>query len=134
MDHDALDVAQVGKRYLLARDEDGWAVWDKDDEDPIARFSDDDAGYQRAADIYWSLERTTVPWLNVLRWVAFVAGAIWILSNAYFSYEIMQATQTQGSFDSFTWVEAAQRASYPVFLVAVAAYVILWLRDNGSPR
>ena len=47
-------------RFVIVRDDDGYGVWRLDelgDGDPIERFADTDAGYQRAADTWRALTR-----------------------------------------------------------------------------
>jgi hypothetical protein len=128
--NDDLDIDQEGRRFVLARDAGGWGVWDKEDADePFARFANDDDGYGQAVDLYWSLERRGVPWLDVLRWVALVSGAVWVLSTAYFNILVLNiASDFQG--DPFNWAHAVGGIAYPVFLVSSVAFLMLWLRDH----
>ncbi len=129
--NDDLDIDQEGRRFVLARDAEGWGVWDKEDADePFARFTDDDDGYGQAVDLYWSLERRRVPWLDVLRWVALVSGAVWVVSTAYFNILVLNiADDFQG--DPFNWAHAIGGIAYPVFLVSSVAFLMLWLRDHA---
>lgn len=74
--------------FVVIRDEEGYGVWrlaDLGEGEPIQRFTDDDPGYELAADMWHALtiedRRRRSPWLTVLKWTVIASGILWAGAN-----------------------------------------------------
>lgn len=76
------------------------------------------------------------PLREVLLWTILVAGAIWVVLNAIVQIRFVWFTGRFASIPSsvFIWAQAVAGIAYPVFLVALGSYVVLWLalREESS--
>jgi hypothetical protein len=132
-------------RFVVVRDEDGYGVWrleDLGEGNPIERFTDDDAGYQLAADMWHALtredRRRRNPWLSLLKWTVIVSGILWasanIISTSIFylnQFEMFRGGSRDLSLSGFYQVmEVVSTVGYSFIVSATAIYLVLWLEGR----
>ena len=132
---DERDVVEQSRAYELALTEAGWGVWERGraSGEPLVLYAPTDDGLDLAEAYFARANRADRirrgPWLDVMRWAALVAGAVWILVTAF--YLVQLALERSGSgYNSFIWAQALSGIAYPIFAVTFGAYVILWLRSR----
>jgi hypothetical protein len=146
------DVFDANARFAVIRDEEGYGVWRLDDleeGEPIERFSDDDEGYERAAERWRELtmadRRDRDRWLPRIKWVVLVSAVVWALSGALSGALFFEVSVNfdQGDLfqELFKWAQLANSVAQPLTVGGFAAYVILWLeirrrheRSVSGPR
>ena len=136
---DDRDVVDQSRAYLLALTEAGWGVWERGgtSDQPLVLYAPNDDGLSRAEDYFARANRADRirrgPLLDVLRWIAFVAGLAWILGTAFYQVRFTLVTtqfRSQNEYEAFSWVAVLSVIAEPIFIVAFGAYVILWLRSR----
>lgn len=136
------EIVDESRHYVLAMTESGWSVWDRESssEEPLARFPLSDEGFDLASDYFAKANRTARGrphlGLGALRWIALVAGGVWVVSTAVVQVWFYLLNDPFAGFDGSSsvlrWAQALSTMAYPVFLVAVGAYVLLWLRGHAD--
>src|SRR4051812_29193124 len=82
------DVIDKTRYFILAETDAGWAVWDRSrsSEEPVMVFPGDEDGFLLASAYFTKANREARirhgPWLDPLRWVAFISGGAWVAANA----------------------------------------------------
>ena len=78
------------------------------------------------------------PLLGVLLWTTLVAGATWVVLNAFIDIRYARgsadffASETVGRL--WIWAQTVRGILYSVFLVAFGSYVVLWLALRDLDR
>jgi hypothetical protein len=127
-------------RFVVTRDDDGYAVWrleDLGEGEPIQRFSDDDSGYELAADMWAALtreeRRRRGPWLSALKWVVIGSAILSAVTSAISSTMFYVSTFDRfrgglGELSGFYEVtQVISTICYSFMVGATAIYVVLWL-------
>jgi hypothetical protein len=129
-------------RYVVIRDERGYGVWRLEDlggGEPIQRFTDDDPGYELAADMWHALtledRRTRSPWMSVVKWTVIASGILWaganIISTSIFylyQFEVFQeGFRDLGSSTFYQVTQVISTVGYSFTVGGTAIYVVLWL-------
>jgi len=127
-------------RFVVVRDDEGYGIWrleELGDGEPIARFADDDDGYEAAASRWKELSagaRRDV-WLGMLKWVVVVSAGVWVLSGALTSALLFEVSslEQRGLFQTlFRWGQIATSTAQPLTLGGFAVYVVLWLENRRA--
>jgi hypothetical protein len=129
-------------RFVVVRDDEGYGVWrleDLGEGESIGRFTDDDPGYELAADLWRALtiedSRRRSPWLSVLKWTVIGSGLLWVASNVI-ATSILYLNQAEVFRDGFrdpsSWtfyqvMEVISTVGYSFTVGGTAIYVVLWL-------
>jgi hypothetical protein len=134
----APDIVDESRFFVLGLTDSGWGVWARGNlsGEPVASFPPDDDGFSLAQDEFDRRNRSERirrgHALDVARWAAFIAGALWVFTTAVFVFmytTIPDNVAGPGTpFDRIKWWEAAAQVSQPLFIVCLGTYVILWLR------
>ena len=136
---DDRDVVDQSRAYLLALTEAGWGVWERGgtSDQPLVLYAPNDDGLSRAEDYFARANKEDRirrgPWLDVLRWIALVVGAVWILATAtyYVRFTLIgNVFESEREYNSIQWLQGAALIAEPIFVVTFGAYVILWLRSR----
>jgi hypothetical protein len=133
------DVIDETRYFTLAETDAGWAIWDRTraSEEPVIVFPADEDGFVLASHYFTKANREARiqhgPWLGPLRWAAFISGGLWVALNAILQVHFyVQADRPTFSPNNgshfFAWIQVLNSIASSAFLVAVGAYVILWLR------
>jgi hypothetical protein len=132
-------------RFVVIRDEEGYGVWQLEDlgaGDPIARFTDDDPGYQLASDMWHALtrqdRRRRNPWLSLLKWIVIVSGILWaganvISTSIYYvnQFELFRGGSRDLSLSGFYEVmQVISTVGYSFTVSTTAIYLVLWLEGR----
>jgi hypothetical protein len=128
-------------RFVVIRDEEGYGVWRLDDleeGEPIERFPDDDAGYERAAERWRELtkadRRERDRWLPWIKWFVVISAAFWVVTAALFAILLPQVNFNYGGRGLFQtlsrWGQVAQIVAQPATIGGFAVYVVLWLEGR----
>jgi len=130
------DIVDETSLYTLAGTDEGWGVWDRSSpsERPAVFYPPTDDGFELAVGYFERANSAAQirrgPWMDVLRRIALVAGGVWIatvtIANLWFVSDEESIPP-----DAFRWLQAFDNIGYAVFLVALGAYVVLWLRGHG---
>ena len=136
------DIVDESRFFVLALADKGWGVWGRGrlTEEPLATYPGDDEGFDLAKEDFQRRNRSERirrgPWLDILRWIALLAGVVWIVTTAVFVFKLTSAPDSFTGpgipFESIKWWEAAAQIAQPVFLASIGVYVILWLRTRRS--
>lgn len=127
-------------RFVVIRDDEGYGLWrldDMEDGEPIERFSDDDEGYERAAERWRVLTRTHRGdwgrWLPRIKWLVLVSAITWALSGVVLGallFEVSNLDQP-GLFEAlYKWSQVANATAQPLTIGGFALYVIFWLEGR----
>lgn len=137
------DVIDETRYFTLAETDAGGAVWDRSrlSEDPVIVFPADEDGFALASHYFTKANREARiqhgPWLGPLRWIALISGGVWIAMNGALRvrfYVLGNPGFPSGTAaEIFYWIQALSSVANSVFLVAVGAYVLLWLRTRSIP-
>jgi hypothetical protein len=129
-------------RFVVVRDDEGYGIWrleELGDVEPIARFADDDDGYEAAASRWKELSagaRRDV-WLRWLLWEVVASAVIWVISSAISALLYLQVGATlfegTGLFDTLVrWSQLISLVAQPMTLSGFAVYVVLWLESRRA--
>jgi hypothetical protein len=134
------EVFDANARYVVIRDEEGYGVWRLDDLEegqPIERCSDDDDGYERAAERWKALtkgdRRSRDRWLSRIKWVVLISAGVWALSGALSAVLFFEVSDLNhgGLFQTLArWAQIANFAAQPFTIGGAAVYVVLWLEGR----
>jgi len=113
----------------------GWRTWAK--AKPIQRFTDDDSGYELAADMWAVLtreeRRRRSPWLSILKWIVIGSVGLWA-SGDIVSTTILYLNQFDAFRDGprdlsgfFEVMQVITTIGYAFTFGGTALYVVLWL-------
>jgi hypothetical protein len=127
--------------YVFAMTESGWAVWDRfGSKEPLVQFPLSDEGFDLASEYFARAKRASrgrrgrAP--RALRSIAIVAGCVWITSTAIVQMWVYVLNDPVTGFDGSSavlrWAQALSTIAYPVFVVAIGAYVLSWMRNRGG--
>jgi hypothetical protein len=136
----AFEYLAGNRRYVVGRDDEGYGVWPAGEEtdEALERFPDDDAGSEAAFDRFVVLTRRgRIPRvLSVLFVVAVIDGLIWCLIGAYQTWRSVEgfdfASEGERSFSRV--LDTLSTLAYPVFVVSVGMFILLWLWSRDAPR
>ena len=129
----AFDVLARNAHYLVARDDDGYAVWTSrlDADHPIARFPDTDEGAELSFERFAALTRLarTPALLRVLFVISMVSGVLWTVGSAYATWDYLGFTgaDTQDRRTVRLVIGVTSDVAYPLFLVAFGTFVSVWM-------
>lgn len=136
------EIIDESRHYVLAMTESGWGVWDRasTSDEPLAQFSLSDEGFDLASEYFAKANKAARgrrgPGLRALRWVALVSGCVWIASTALVQVWFYVLNDPFAGFDGSSavlrWGQALSTIAYPVFLVAVGAFVLSWMLRRGD--
>jgi len=121
------------RRYLLTREEDGYAVWDTEGgvDEPVETFPLTDEGEQNARDLFQTLRsedrrERIVP--SVLFWVAILGGIAWVSARVVLGFGYLTTVRPfRGSGEWLVWAQGAETITFAVFIGASVLYVVLWI-------
>jgi hypothetical protein len=121
------------RRYLLTREEDGFAVWDTEGgvDVPVEAFPLTDDGEQDARDRFQTLRsedrrERIVP--SVLFWVAILGGIAWVSARVVLGLGYLTTVRPfKGSGEWLVWAQGAETITFAVFIGASVLYVVLWI-------
>ena len=121
------------RRYLLTREEDGFAVWDTEGgvDVPVEAFPLTDDGEQDARDRFQTLRsedrrERIVP--SVLFWVAILGGIAWVIARVVLGLGYLTTVRPfRGSGQWLVWAQGAETITFAVFIGASVLYVVLWI-------
>ena len=138
-----LETFDVNERFVVVRDEDGYAVWRLEELgecDPIERFTDDDDGYEAAAERWKMLtrleRRARRPWMRRLRIAIIVSASVWALTSLaattlfIWNFALDEAPFPQGSID--VWLQAIGGSGFPVTSALLSIYLVLWMEERRT--
>jgi len=127
------DLVESTRRYLLTREEDGFAVWDTEGgvDVPVEAFPLTDDGEQDARDRFQTLRsedrrERIVP--SVLFWVAILGGIAWVSARVVLGFGYLTTVRPfRGSGEWLVWAQGAETITFAVFIGASVLYVVLWI-------
>jgi hypothetical protein len=127
------ELVESTHRYLLTREEDGYAVWDTEGgvDEPVEAFPLTDEGEQGARDLFQTLRsedrrERIVP--SVLFWAAILGGIAWVSARVVLGLGYLSTVRPfRGSGQWLLWAQAAETITFAVFIGASVLYVVLWI-------
>lgn len=136
------EVVDESRLYVLGSTKDGWAVWDRTSaaDEPLVRYPLTDDGFDLASEYFAQANRGArmrrVTRLGVLRWITITAGVAWIALNAVVQIRINgiggALFGSEEEYEVIRWAQTLGGIAYSVLLVAVGAYVLLWVAQPGA--
>ena len=134
------EVFDSNRRFVVVRDDEGYGIWRLDDleeGEPIERFTDDDDGYERAAERWKQLTRADrrghERLLPRIKWVVLVSAVVWALAGAVSAILFFQVSNLgqRGFFETLArWAQITTFAAQPLTIGGTAVYVVLWLEGR----
>jgi hypothetical protein len=125
------ELVESTHRYLLTREEDGYAIWDTEGgvDEPVEAFPLTDE--QEARDLFQSMRsegrrERIVP--TVLFWAAILGGIAWMSARVVLGLGYLSTVRPfRSSGQWLLWAQAAETITFAVFIGASVLYVVLWI-------
>lgn len=134
------DVVIESRTHELVGTDEGWGVWDRTvpSDRAIVVYPPTDEGLELAYAYFQRASRGAAlrrgPWLDATRNAAIVSGGVWLVAAVVDHVRFaLEGADPVGGPSVTRWLIAVEGIAYSAFLVAVAAYILLWLRAHQRP-